>query len=69
MTTNPKTGDAASRLLTIADTAERLNVSPRTVRRLIDAGQLPIIRIGRAVRIAEDDLERAVAEWRETVTL
>jgi excisionase family DNA binding protein len=59
---NPK-----QQLRTIADTAERLNVSTRTVRRMIDAGELRIIRIGRSVRIDDDDLEKAIARWRQDV--
>jgi excisionase family DNA binding protein len=59
---NPK-----QQLRTIAYAAERLNVSPRTVRRLIDAGELRIIRIGRSVRIDDDDLEKAIARWRQDV--
>jgi len=52
-------------LLTIPNTADRLNVSTRTVWRLIDAGKLPVIRIGRSKRIAEEDLEEAIEKWRE----
>ena len=52
----PSRPPPAAPLLTFADVAEQLQVSPRTVRRLADAGALPVIRIGRAVRIAETDL-------------
>ena len=45
------------RLLKIADVAERLAVSVTTVRRLIAAGKLQTVRIGRALRIRPDDLE------------
>jgi excisionase family DNA binding protein len=38
-------------LLTVAGVAEILNVSPRTVRRLIKDGKLPIVHVGRTVRI------------------
>ena len=41
----------SSRLLTVADVAEILQVSPRTVRRIIAAERLPVIRLGRAVRV------------------
>lgn len=44
------------KLRTIDETAEVLNVSPRTVCRLIDAGALPVHRFGRLVRISDDDL-------------
>jgi excisionase family DNA binding protein len=44
--------------------AERLAVSPRHVRRLIAGGALPVHRIGRAVRVGEDDLARLLAASR-----
>ena len=46
----------APRLLTVADVAERLQFSEKHVRRLIDAGEIPAVRIGRLVRVSEDDL-------------
>jgi len=46
-----------SRLLTVRDVAERLQVSGRTIHRLISAGDLPVIRIGRAVRLSEAALQ------------
>jgi excisionase family DNA binding protein len=45
-----------SRLRTIDEAAELLNVSPRTVRRLIESGALPVHRLGRLVRIGNSDL-------------
>ncbi len=41
------------RLLTVGDVAERLQVSGRTVHRLINAKELAVIRIGRSVRVSE----------------
>lgn len=43
-------------LLTLRQAAETLQVSIRSVRRLLDAGALPAVRVGRLVRIAPDDL-------------
>jgi excisionase family DNA binding protein len=40
------------RLLTVKDVAEHLQVSKRTVHRLIDTGELHVIRIGRSVRVS-----------------
>ena len=40
-----------SRLLTVDDVATMLRLSPRTVRRMIAVGRLPVIRLGRAVRV------------------
>jgi excisionase family DNA binding protein len=40
------------RLLTVVQVAENWQVSQRTVRRMIDDGRLPVVRLGRAVRIS-----------------
>jgi excisionase family DNA binding protein len=47
-------------LLTIADVAERLRLSERSVRRLIARGDLPARRIGstRQIRVAVADVDR-----------
>ena len=42
---------SSSSLLTIANVAALLQVSTKTVRRLIDRGELDAIRIGRSIRI------------------
>jgi excisionase family DNA binding protein len=57
-------GRPVTRLRTIAEAAELLNVSPRTVRRLIESGALPVHRIGRLVRIADADLAAFLAASR-----
>lgn len=44
--------------LTVKDVAQRLQLSPKSVRRLIDEGMLRFHRFGRAIRIAEEDLAR-----------
>lgn len=46
----------ATSFLTVRDVAERLKVSQRTVRRWIDQGYLQAIKIGRTVRISEEEL-------------
>ncbi len=43
-------------LLTIQETADRLGVSPRTVRRLIAEGKVHTYRIRRAIRISDKDI-------------
>jgi excisionase family DNA binding protein len=53
----------ASRRLTVEDVAARWEVSIRTVRRLVDRGELKCLRIGRQMRFTAEDLaayERAV---------
>ena len=44
------------RLLTVPAVAGQLAVSEKTIRRWIERGELPMHRLGRSVRIAEDDL-------------
>jgi excisionase family DNA binding protein len=41
-----------------------LNVSPRTVRRAIESGALPVHRFGRLVRISDADLQAFLDETR-----
>jgi excisionase family DNA binding protein len=41
-------------MLTVNEVAEILQISPRTVRRMIGDGRLPVVRIGRAVRVHPD---------------
>jgi excisionase family DNA binding protein len=51
-------------LLTVDQAAERLNTTPRFVRRLIDERRIAFVRLGRHVRIARDDLEAFIAGGR-----
>lgn len=46
----------ADQLLSIEDVARILNVSVPTVRRLVDAGRLPVMRIGRQLRFSPKDI-------------
>ncbi len=46
------------RFLTALEVAERMRVSKMTVYRLIRAGKIPAVRIGRAFRVREDDVEK-----------
>ncbi len=52
----PVMAHALTQLLTINETARIEHVSPRTVRRQIESGDLRHHRIGRAVRISPEDL-------------
>ena len=49
----------AGPLLAINEVAERLNVTPRFVRRLIAERRIRYFKIGRHVRLAEED----VIDW------
>ncbi|MDQ4144399.1 MAG: helix-turn-helix domain-containing protein [Actinomycetota bacterium] len=53
-----------ARLLTVDDAAERLNVSVRNVRHQIFTRRLPVVKIGRLVRIDERDLEALIDRGR-----
>ena len=57
--------DNEIRFFTIAEVAERLNVSTRTVRRWIKAEDLIAHRIGGVLRISESDLRAFLAIHRE----
>ena len=53
------------RLRTIDETAEILNVSSRTVRRLINSGALPVHRFGRSVRISDAEIALLILASRD----
>jgi len=53
--------DGRARFVTVAEVADALRVSNMTVYRLIQAGTLPAVRVGRSYRIREDDLDRYLA--------
>ena len=55
---------AMARFYTVAQVADLLEVSTRTVRRWIADGDLPVHRFGRAVRIEETDLRAFIGEGR-----
>lgn len=38
-------------LAAVADAAERLGVSQSTIRRLVRTGEIPVVRVGRSVRV------------------
>lgn len=46
----------ADRLWTVAEVARHMRVSNMTVYRLIKAGELPAIRVGKNYRIRSEDL-------------
>ena len=53
------TGGAFSdvRFLTVAEVAASLRVSKMTVYRLVHAGDLPAVRVGRSFRVPEDAVD------------
>jgi excisionase family DNA binding protein len=50
------------RLLTVLQAADALALKPATIRKMILQRRLPVVRIGRAVRIKEDDVELIIKE-------
>ncbi len=52
------------RLLKVPEIAQRLGLHPVTVYKILSAGKLPTVRIGRAVRVSET----ALAEHIEKLT-
>jgi excisionase family DNA binding protein len=57
MTRAQGSGPLTGPLLTVAEVAEVLRVSNMTVYRLIKAGDLPALRVGKNYRIRESELE------------
>ena len=49
------------RFLSVAKVAAILDMSQKKVRRHIDAGELPVHRFGRLVRVSEADLAAFIA--------
>ena len=49
---------ARASFLTVAEVAALLRVSNMTVYRLITAGDLPAVRVGKSYRLREDDVPK-----------
>jgi excisionase family DNA binding protein len=43
--------------LSVQEVAKRLNVNPRTVNRMINAGELPAYKVSGVFRVDEQDLQ------------
>jgi excisionase family DNA binding protein len=50
--------------LNTAETARRLGVTPRTLYRFIDDGQLPAYRFGRVIRLKETEVAEFIDRCR-----
>ncbi len=48
---------AEIRWLSTAEAAKRLGITPRTLYRFIDEGQLAAYRFGRVIRLKEDEVD------------
>jgi excisionase family DNA binding protein len=56
--TSAGNGLSAARFATVTEVAKRLRVSNMTVYRLVKAGELGAVRVGRGYRIPEQELQR-----------
>jgi len=52
----------SARYLTVREVAGTLRVSNMTVYRLINAGELAAVRVGKSFRLREDDVNRYLSE-------
>ena len=50
--------------LSTQDAAKRLGVTPRTLYRFIDLGDLPAYRLGRVIRLKADDVDAFIESSR-----
>lgn len=53
--------EGRARFMTVAEVATLMRVSTMTVYRLIKAGDIPSVRVGKSYRIREDDVDRFLA--------
>ncbi|MFW5468469.1 helix-turn-helix domain-containing protein [Knoellia sp. CPCC 206435] len=49
---------AEARFLTVAEVASIMRVSKMTVYRMVHAGELPAVRVGRSFRVPEDEVQK-----------
>ncbi len=50
--------------LSTADAATRLGITPRTLYRFIDEGQIPAYRFGRVIRLKLDEVDTFIEQCR-----
>lgn len=53
----PGTSDDEIQWLSTAEAASRLGITPRTLYRFIDEGQLPAYRFGRVIRLKTNEVD------------
>jgi excisionase family DNA binding protein len=51
-------------LLTVAQDADQLQVTPQTIRNWIEGGTLPAVRIGRGFRVRRSDVDELLDQAR-----
>ena len=57
-------GDATDSWMSSKDAAQRIGITPRTLYRFIDEGQIPAYRIGRVIRLQRSDVESFIEQSR-----
>ena len=63
--THPLIPEGTMKLLTIREVSALLNASDSSIRRWIKAGRLPTIRLGRSVRLRQQDIDRLMTRGTE----
>lgn len=58
----PREEHAKARFLTVGEVAALLRVSNMTVYRLIAAGEIPAVRVGKSYRLREDDVDKYLGD-------
>ena len=53
-------------VMTVSEVARYLRVNPQTVYRKAKAGELPALRIGRAIRFRKEELDASLKRLDET---
>ena len=53
---------ASARFLTVQEVADLMRVSSMTIYRLIKAGDLPAVRVGRSFRVRDVDVDAYLAK-------
>ncbi len=59
----------APRLLDVKSAAEYLSRTPKAVRRLIDSGKLPVVRMDSRIYLDSVDLDRVIEASKEKIEL
>ncbi len=54
--------EGLARFMTVAEVATLMRVSTMTVYRLIKAGDIPAVRVGKSYRLREDDVDQFLSE-------
>ncbi len=57
-------GDTTIQWLSTAEAASRLGITPRTLYRFIDEGQLPAYRFGRVIRLKASEVDEFIESCR-----